>query len=268
MASVLNALSNLRDVLGTPVVKSIEHGLDDRCFMFGGVDQNLARLPARAAEYMTSELGQLVDFCEQAIMPPPVPEACPVYDPTGLSFAVREAVLNFQGPWLARLGLGPYEGVRKEHYSRVKALNRRIAGELDDEYDTLRPVADLVARLTESISRFLDSPIEWTRESDGDEEKQAAISRIRRAVSAVMYELAVRRLVADHLTQWRTAYDFRGDGSSFTRARTIRGIYDEAAPIPDAVMPPPSRQFLDEIRRIVTSAIEASGGYVRLKDVA
>jgi hypothetical protein len=268
MASVLNALSNLRDILGTPVVKSIEHGLDDRCFMFGGVDQNLARLPARAAEYMTSELGQLVDFCEQAIMPPPVPEACPVYDPTGLSFAVREAVLNFQGPWLARLGLGPYEGVRKEHYSRVKALNRRIAGELDDEYDTLRPVADLVARLTESISRFLDSPIEWTRESDGDEEKQAAISRIRRAVSAVMYELAVRRLVADHLTQWRTAYDFRGDGSSFTRARTIRGIYDEAAPIPDAVMPPPSRQFLDEIRRIVTSAIEASGGYVRLKDVA
>jgi hypothetical protein len=150
----------------------------------------------------------------------------------------------------------------------VKALNRRIAGELDDEYDTLRPVADLVSRLTESVSRFLDDPIEWTREPDGDEERQAAVARVRRAVSAAMHELAVRRLVSDHLTQWRTAYDFRGTGSSFTRARAIRGIYDEAAPVPDAVMPPPSRQFLDEVRRIVTTAIEASGGYVKLRDVA
>ena len=268
MASVLNALSNLQDVLGAPVVRSIEHGIDGRCFMLGGVDQNLSRLPSRAADYMSGELAKLVDFFERAILPPSPPEACPVYDPTGISFAVQEAVAKFREPWLARLGLGIYEGVRKEHWTRVKALNRRIAGDLDDEYDTLRPVADLVARLTEAVSRFLDEPIDWTRESEDDQERQAAIARIRRAVSAAMHELAMRRLVEEHLGEWRTAYDLRGTGSTFKRARTIRGIYAEAAPLPDAVMPPPSKHFLAEVRRIVTSAIEASGGHVRLSDGA
>lgn len=267
MASVLNALSNLRDVLGSPVVKSIEHNIDERCFMLGGVDQNLARLPARAADYMRDEFASLLEFCEAAILPPSPPEACPIYDPTGISFATREAVSNFQGPWLGRLGLAAYEGVRKEHWARVKALNRRIAGELDDEYDTLRPVADLVARMTESISRFLDEPNNWTREPENEQERQAAIARIRRAVSSAMHELALRRVVEQHLAEWRSAYELRGTGSTFQRARTIRGIYDEAAPIPDAVMPPPSKQFLAEVRRIVTNAIEANGGEVGLADV-
>lgn len=269
MAAVLSALSNLRDVLGAPVVRSIEHGIDGRCFMLGGVDQNLSDLPPRAADYMRGELTRLAEFCERSILPPPPPEACPVYDPTGISFAVREAVAKFQQPWLARLGLGTHEGVRKEHWTRVKALNRRIAGELsaDFEYDSLRPVADLVARLTEAISRFLDEPIDWTSVPADDQERQSAIARVRRAVSAAVHALATRRLVEDHLEVWRAAYDYRGGGSTFKRARAIHGIYDEAAPLPDAVMPPPSKQFLDEVRRIVTGAIESSGGHVRLGDM-
>ena len=266
MASVLNALSNLRDILGAPVTRSIEHDVDKRCFMFGGVDRSLKRLPTRAAEYMRDELEGLVDFCGKAILPPPPPEARPIYDPTGISFAVREAVSKFQRPWLARLGLAGNEDVRKEHWTRVKALNRRIAGELDDEYDTLRPVADLVARMTESVSRFLDNPIDWTREPEDDHERHAAIAQIRRAVSTEMHEFALRRLVEQHLAEWREAYDFRGTRSTFKRARKIHGIYDEAAPVPDAVMTPPSKQFLADVRRIVTGAIDESGGEVRLTE--
>ncbi len=70
--------------------------------------------------------------------------------------------------------------------------------------------------------------------------------------------------VEAHLEEWRTAYDYRGTGSTFRRARAIRGIYDEAAPLPDAVMPPPSKQFLFEVRRLVVQAIEASSGRVDL----
>lgn len=264
MASVLNALSNLRGVLGTPVVRSIEHGIDQKCFMLGGLDQNLDRLPARAADYMRGELGKIIEFCKHAILPPAPAKARPVYDPTGISFAVRDAISKFQGPWLARLGLGTYAGARREHWTRVKALNRRIAGEFDDEYDTLRPVADLVARLTESISRFLDEPIEWTLQPENEQEEQVAIAQVRRIVSVAMYDMAVKRLVQDHLGQWRAAYNLTGTGSTFRRARTIEGIYGEAAPLPDAVMPPPSKEFLLDIRRIVTAAIEASGGRVQL----
>jgi hypothetical protein len=271
MASVLNALASLRDALGISVVNAIEHGIDARCFMLGGVDRQLARLPNRAAEYMKSQVSELVEFFQKAILPPPPAEAHPVYDPTGIGFAVQDAVSKFQGPWAARLGIGTYEGFRKEHWTRIKALNRRIAGELDDEYDTLRPIADLATQLRESISRFLNGPIDWTREPISDEERQVSIDRIRQVVEIQLRDLAVRRLVAEHLCDWRTAYDgprSSGPGSTLRRANAISGIYGAAAPIPDAVMTPLSADFLAEIRRIVTSAIEATGGQVRLTEAA
>ena len=271
MASVLNALSSLRDVLGVSVVNAIERGIDPRCFMLGGVDRHLTKLPVRAADYMRSQLSELVEFFRRAILPPPPAEARPVYDPTGIGFAVQDAVSKFQGPWLARLGIGTYEGFRKEHWTRVKALNRRIAGELDDEYDTLRPIADLATQLRESISRFLNNPISWTREPADEDEAQLTVDHIRQVIEVALRDLAVRRLVQHHLADWRIAYDgpaSRGSGSTFRRANAIHGIYDAAAPLPDAVMTEPSVAFLSEIRRIVTQAIEASGGKMRLVEAA
>lgn len=267
MASVLNAMSSLRDVLGVSVVNAIEHRLEERCFMLGGVDRQLETLPSRAADYMKGQLKDLVRFFESAIVPPPPPEARPVYDPTGIGFVVQEAVYKFQGPWLARLGMGTYEGFSKEHWARIKALNRRIAGELtrEYEYETLRPVADLVTRLRESVSRFLNNPIAWTRPPVDAQEEQAALARIRQMVNTALEDLAVRRLVETRLAEWRVAYEeFRGPGSTRLRAAAIHAIYESAAPLPDAVMTPPSATFLAEIRRIVTVAIEANGGKVRL----
>src|ERR1022692_3247790 len=75
MASVLNALSSLRAVLGVAVVNAIEHGIDSRCFMLGGVDRQLAKLPTRAADYMKGQLSELVGFFQKAILPPPPAEA-------------------------------------------------------------------------------------------------------------------------------------------------------------------------------------------------
>jgi hypothetical protein len=165
--------------------------------------------------------------------------------------------------------MGTYEGFSKEHWARVKALNRRIAGELDDEYDNLRPVADLVTQLRESLSRFLNSPIDWTRQPADEQEEQASIDYIRKMVDNALHDLAVRRLVETHLAEWRVAYDeFRGPGSTRRRAAAIHGIYDAAAPLPDAVMTSPSATFLAQIRLIVTSAIEANGGEVRLSEAA
>lgn len=132
-------------------------------------------------------------------------------------------------------------------------------------------MADLVARLTESISRFLDTPFAWTRDPASEEEEQTVVAQVRREVSSALHDLAVARMVNAHLAEWRVAYDgaeYRGTGSTFRRARTIHGIYDAAAPLPDAVMTSLSVTFLVEIRRMVTAAIETSGGSVRLSDAA
>ena len=135
----------------------------------------------------------------------------------------------------------------------------------DYEYDTLRPVADLATQLRESISRFLNTPINWTGPPLDEREEQASIAYIRQMVDIALHDLAVKRVVASHLEDWRHAYHaFRGPGSTRLCAVTIHGIYDAAAPSPAAVMTSPSVTFLAEIRRIVTSAIEANGGEVRL----
>jgi DNA-binding transcriptional regulator YiaG len=265
MASVFNALASLRDALGAGVVDSIEQHLDSRCFMLGGVDRPLNKMPDKAASYMKDRFRDLIHFFEEAILPPPLPKGSPIYDPTGVGFAVQEAVSKFQGPWSARLGLKTYDGFNKEHWTRVKALNRRIAGELDDEYDTLRPVADMVTQLRESLSRFLNNPFSWTHEPGAEEDKQAAIANVRQSLDLALHQLAVTRLLERHLDKWRAAHDgLSGAGSTYLRALAIHGIYDAAAPLPDAVMTQESAKFLKEIRDIVTSAIEENGGRVEL----
>lgn len=88
-------------------------------------------------------------------------------------------------------------------------------------------------------------------------------------VDVALHDLAVRRLVEAHLAEWRVAYDeLRGPGSTRLRAVAIHGIYDAAAPLPDAVMSQASAAFLADIRRIVVSAIRANGGDVRLSEAA
>ena len=271
MASVTNALASLKDVLGAPVAKAIERGIEERCFMLGGVDRRLDNLPGKASEYMRTQLSEMIAFFQRAILPPPPPEARPIYDPTGMGFAIREAVIKFSGPWLARLGLAAHNSAHREHWTRIKALNRRIAGELDLEYDSLRPVADLVSRLTESISLYLDKPFAWTRNPNDDQEADAAISNIRRGVSLALHEIAVKRLIGQHLNDWRTAYDspeYRGTGSTYKRALMLRHIYDEAAPLPDTVMTESSTAFLAEIRAIVERSIDEAGGAIRLQTAA
>ncbi|MBC6440691.1 MAG: hypothetical protein GDA49_09860 [Rhodospirillales bacterium] len=251
LASVTNALSSLKNVLGPPVIRALERDLDDRCFMLGGLHR-ANKLP----DGVTKEMKRLLGFFERAILPPPPPDACPVYDITGLLFAVQAAANDFQRPWNARLGLGIHEGVHRAHWATVKALNRRIAGEMDDEYKELRPIADLVARLNESISRFLDSPVRWTREPEDESAAQTAIATIRQAVFTDLHDLVPERMIAKHLPDWREAYERRDRGSTSVRAREIRDIYEAAAPVPTE----PSDEFLRDIRALVSRSIRNNGG--------
>ncbi len=271
MDSVTNALVSLKDVIGAPVAKAIERGIEQRCFMLGGVDQHLDNLPGKAADYMRNQFAQMTDFFQRAILPPPPPEARPIYDPTGMGFAIREAVIKFSDPWSAKLGLSGNSSAHREHWTRIKALNRRIAGELDIEYDSLRPVADLLSRLSESISLYLDKPSSWTRDPRDEQEAETAISEIRRGVSAALLDVVATRLIEQHLSHWRTAYDgaeYRGQGSTYKRARMLRYIYDEAAPLPDTVMTKSATEFLAEIRQIVETSIRQGGGDVRLSTIS
>lgn len=259
LASVHNYLSRLREVLNGPIVTAMERTIDAQCFMLGGLAEPSDKLPAG----VRAQIGQLLTQFERAIAPPQIPDAKPSYDPSGLGFAVQRAADSFQRAWKFRLGFAHSAEVSAEHWTRVKALNRRIANELDVEYDSLRPVADFVGRITEEISNFLDHPIRWTRSPKDDTEAQEAIAPIRQAVFRELHPLAVARLVGEHLSDWRRGNDHKGKGSATRRAVDIRGIYELAAPVPGTVNSEPALDFMKAVRDIVRMAIEDQGGEMK-----
>ena len=60
----------------------------------------------------------------------------------------------------------------KGHWTRVKALTRRLAEGWADEYDTLRPVADLHLLLQQEFYKATQRPSLWEPRPPSDE-KQA-----------------------------------------------------------------------------------------------
>lgn len=256
LASVNSALNNLKDSLGSPVIKAIEKRLENQSFMLGGMQKSSNNLP----KGFIKQLDSMTQAFMAAIEPPELPDAKPVYVSAGLDFAVQAAADTFQQVWQGRLGLKVQDGVKSEHWTRVKALNRRIAGELDDGYDSLLPVADLVSRLSESISRFLDNPTSWTYEPKDNEAEQSVISTIRQSVYDALHEISRDRIITSQLNDWRAAYAYRGAGSTSRRSLEIRSIYETAAPVPSAVMTEASAKFLDNAKAIVATAIQENGG--------
>lgn len=264
MASIPNAGSGLRQSLGAPVVAALERQLEEAVFMFGGLDREIEVIPSG----VINEMGRLLTLMQSAAEPEKLAEAAPVYATGGLELALRDAVESFLRPWEARLGLGYRDGIRTEHWTRVKALSRRFANAWGDEYDNLRPASDLIGRLQEEISRWLDSPGGWTRPPTDEDERMAALNPVRSGVFNALHELVKERLADQHRNDWMNAYTDSGYGSGSRRANSIRRIYEDSAPPISSAMKPEARAFVTEVVGIVKGAVEKSGGHFELPSAA
>ena len=258
LTSVKNALSNMRTTVGDSVINSMEGHLYNRCFMLGALDKPASKIPKR----VFGQLSELADFFRSAIEPFEPPAAAPVYDPASLSLAVQAATQEFQSLWNARLGYQSQESVSKEHWTRIKALTRRVARMGGVEYDYLRPVAELIARLSERISCFLDKPVQGDPHGHNEEEESKAIGVVRREVFQSLHSLAMERLIEERLSDWSRAFEHVGRESSYSRARDVRNIYQTAAPIPGIESTPQSSEFLSNVRDLVFDAIKNAGGKI------
>jgi hypothetical protein len=257
MASVRNGISSFKD-MGQISVAALQRNIDGRCFMLGYLDHPSAKLP----KGFIGEFDRLLDFFQRSITPEESVDLEPAFDMAGVAFAVREAADDFNKRWAGLLGTGPGYGTQKEHWTRVKALTRRFAQQSDVEYDTLRPVADLVKRLEENILKFLEKPLEWSRRPKDEDEAEAVLSPIRQQVSAAIHNLAQQRIADLHVPDWVSAYHHRGKGSTFVRSREVMDIYEAAAPIPGTIVDRIAVEFLREVRQVVRDAIEDNGGRI------
>lgn len=256
LGSARDAIGTLRQALGAPVANLLEGRLESHVFFLGGLDREIKTIP----KGFQNQIHDLLRLMQDSGVPATPADAAPIYSVEGLEVALRDAVEGFQQPWKARLGLSYHDGIPKEHWTRVKALSRRFAMAWANEYDDMRPVADLVARLQESISRWLDSPVNWTRPPIDDNERHTALATIRKTVFVALHDLAEERLADLHRADWSTAYDYAGSGSSYRRADEIRTIYEQAAPVISSAMSEPARDFLHRLHAIVRKAITEAGG--------
>ena len=262
LASLVNGLNSLSDALGNKTVRAIERNLDQRCFMIGGLDRSLEAAVGKKRQTNRDELERLLDFCQDAIEEGLHVEARPIYDPAFLMYALQAATNDFRQRWDALLGLGKLDGVSKEHWGRIWALNRRMADQLDIEYDTLRPVADLLARLNEGTTTFLSKPADWTKPPKNDEEEDTVIDAIKQSVDIELRRLAKSRIANNPLKRWQAAFCHSGRGSTSKRAQDIQMLYSIAAPKLGSVMTEVAREFLNEVRQIVYTAIDENGGKI------
>lgn len=264
LASITAAVAGLRPTLGASVATALEHRLEEHVFLLGGLDREIDGIPPG----VIAEMGKLLRSLQAAAVPAIPIEAAPIYALGGLELALRDAVDSFLRPWEARLGLAYRDGIRAEHHTRVRALSRRFANGWSDEYDNLRPASDLIGRLQEEISRWLDNPAGWTRTPYDDDERAAALNPIRSAVFSALHDLVKTRLGDRHREDWQNAYVLSGRGSGLRRSGEIRRIYEESAPPISSAMPPLAREFLVEVILIVKSGVENAGGQFNMPKAA
>ena len=258
LSSLQQKLAGLREVVGKPAVRTIERELDTRCFMLGFLDRPLAKENKGPVQGLT----ELLEFCETAHQRPDAPsDICPVYDTAGLVLAVQAAANDFHERWDAILGFRTSSTTTTAHWATVKALNRRVALDMNNgEYGDLRPAANLAGLLAESVTKYLDKPYRWEPRMPEEHEADEALARIQRAVFTKLHEFAAGRVLHTYKQQWVKAFDFRGVGSTRERAQTIQTIYEAAVPILSPGLDNDSEEFLRAFRTLVLEAIHQGGG--------
>jgi hypothetical protein len=148
-ASAENVLAAIGEDLGPFAERSLRHRLDNARVFLEKIDEPLSDT-TKEGKRTISQLEKLLTLIDE-VERPEAGEGTPCYDRMNLVLAVKDAAESFHDAWFPRLGLDFKPGVGKEHWTRVKALSRRLGSGMSDYYDSLQPVADLRKELQDRI---------------------------------------------------------------------------------------------------------------------
>ena len=250
LASLENAINAVDEAVAPGAGKKLQRHLNSRVFFVSRIQEVLSDGALRTR----NELRQLVALFQAASERKKKPIARPVYDLANLVLCIHSATGQFHEQWNARLGFAYSAEFPTEHWTRVKALARRFANQWEDQYDTLRPVADMIRLLSERLAHFISNPRRWNPPDVSEEDREMATERVAQEVYSALHNLLAERFSQEHLNEWVAAYAYRGAGSTRLRARDIRGIYESASPILAEAPHPDASSFLDAIRDLFREA--------------
>jgi hypothetical protein len=259
LSSAESALISIGEQLGSFAERALRQRLGSACLFLGDLNQKLTPDSppgnTKAGKRTIDQLQKLLGMIDGIVVKPQPVESCPIYDRTNLVLSVRQAVEEFQSVWRAYFGMEGKTGIFKQHWRRIKALARRFAEGWSDEYQDLRPLADLHKQLQEGIYRFIQSPVDWSGSVPTDDEKQQVFTEFAKDISLHLLIPLAERVFEEELQTWRDAYHLRGKNATFRRAMLIRSsIFERIAPMLERT--PDANKFMNDVMRVVRDAAE------------
>ncbi|HKW01341.1 MAG TPA: hypothetical protein VJN96_16070 [Vicinamibacterales bacterium] len=259
MASVENLVAVVRDEFGPRSERVLRRQLQERRFFLAHTDQILDST-TKLGERTTEQLRRLLTLLTTPDDQPNLGASRPVYDKANVVLAVASAATSFHRRWRAILGIAFQPDVDREHWARVKALNRRFAEGAADQYNHLRPSADLRELLKDAIYKTLEKPLRWRGPVPDDDTVTTVINEMSQAVAKRLIDVIYERLSVRPTDAWQDAYALRGPGSTFERATTISdGVFSRHVPIPGSAASPDQNEFLHAVIRVVEEAAAEIG---------
>ena len=210
------------------------------------------------------ELARLSQYF--ATRKPAVPSDAPFpeYDFRFFVPFVIAAIENFRTRWSALLGVRSHSVFDPLPWQSVKAVARRNAENINDDYP-YRPVAALHAVLRQEIAKFLDAPLSWPGHTPSDEEKQSVIDLIKAELALPLLRSCTTTVRINPQPQWITAWEFRGLNSTIRRRSTIESLFAQHLPyfrLDNAI----AIAFINEVEGLVRAAIQRATEKLRSAD--
>lgn len=259
LASAENVLDAFGEELGPHAERMLRQRIQSARFFLAGLHEPISE-DSPDGKRTLPQLRKLLTAIDDVIERPQPTESRPVYDRANLTLAIYSATQAFRDKWRALLGHDFNPGFVKEHWTRIKALSRRLALNWKDEYDSLKPVADLRWELMARLYPFIQNPLNWSGSDVSDDEKQDKVDALAEALGRHLRDLSTRRIWQERISEWERAYYKFGTGSTFVRADIIENkIHDTAAPIPGVTPSPDRNQFLREVIRAFEDAARETG---------
>lgn len=154
------------------------------------------------------------------------------YDAMTLVERLKIALASYRQEWGGRIGY-PHKTSDTEHWSKIKALTRRLAYFNQDHYNyELMPLADFRQEVAEQLNVFLNKPLLITPEEASEEVKVALISEVKSQINNKIAKFVAESMWRDQeqLERWIEAYSFTKQNSTYYRAAKINEIFELAAP--------------------------------------
>lgn len=154
------------------------------------------------------------------------------YDEMTLYHHLQNAIDQFRTEWGNIIGY-PYTTSKTEHWSRIKALTRRLAYFDQDNYNhELQPLADLARCIKEELNTYLNKPMAVSLLDITDENVISKINYMKGQMNDGFLKFVRNELwkKEGRLEKWRNAYSHTGRGSTYERAVDINAIFELGAP--------------------------------------